>query len=286
MHARTRTPQAANKRESRPGRLAKSVHGFFILKSTLRKDTARKKPKRDPEREPFLFSFFVLRRFSPLPVPLLTSTSNMSGEEEDKSCNGAALAEAPAPVLDEDYVKHPLNNDWGWWFFKNDKSRNWADNLKFIAEVGTVEDFWGLYNHVQPVSGLPSVCDYSFFKRGIEPMWEDKQNVQGGRWLLQTAKNSRDKLLDTYWLETLLLLVGERFAEDADEVCGAVVQIRNRGDKLAIWTRDFTKKESVLRIGRIFKAALNLPADVVIGYQSHRENASKTSSNCKNIYTL
>ena len=213
----------------------------------------------------------------------------MSGEEEDKptaaTCDVASNS-VSEEEQEESVVKHPLNNLWGWWFFKSDKSRTWADNLKYIAEVGSVEDFWGLFNHVQPVSGLPSVCDYSFFKKGIQPMWEDKQNVQGGRWLVQLSKNHREKSLDTYWLETLLLLVGEACGDDSDDVCGAVVQIRQRGDKLAIWTRDFTKKESVMRIGHMFKASLRLPDDVQLGYQSHRDTATKTSSTSKNLYTI
>eukprot|EP00117_Sycon_ciliatum_P048950 scpid82380/ scgid34783/ Eukaryotic translation initiation factor 4E; eIF-4F 25 kDa subunit; mRNA cap-binding protein len=117
-------------------------------------------------------------------------------------------------------------------------------------------------------------------------MWEDKQNVQGGRWLLQTPKVSRDRNLDSYWLELLLLLVGEGFGEDSDDVCGAVVQVRNKGDKLAIWTRDFQNKDSVVRIGKIFKAALRLPADALIGYQAHRDTSTKTSSTSKNLYTV
>ncbi len=41
-----------------------------------------------------------------------------------------------------DLVKHPLQNKWSMWFFKNDKSKSWADNLRVITSVDTVEDFW------------------------------------------------------------------------------------------------------------------------------------------------
>ena len=212
---------------------------------------------------------------------------DMAAEGEDNQTNGeSASGGITAVTLDETYVKHPLNNSWSLWFFKTGKSANWADNLKYIADVGAVEDFWGLYNHVQPVVGLPVGCDYSFFKKGIQPMWEDKQNVQGGRWLLQTNKAVRDKFLDSFWLEILLLLVGEGFGDDSDDVCGAVVQLRGKGDKLAIWTRDCTKKESILRIGRIMRSTLNMPSDFSIGYQSHRETSMRTGSVSKNMYTL
>ncbi len=39
-------------------------------------------------------------------------------------------------------VKHPLQNRWALWFFKNDKSKDWASNLKQITAFDTVEDFW------------------------------------------------------------------------------------------------------------------------------------------------
>ena len=45
--------------------------------------------------------------------------------------------------------KHPLQNAWTLWFFKNDKSRTWEENQRPIITVTTVEDFWSLYNHIE-----------------------------------------------------------------------------------------------------------------------------------------
>ena len=36
-----------------------------------------------------------------------------------------------------------------------------------------------------------------------------------------------------------------------NDVCGAVVNIRNKGDKLAIWTQDATRTEATVRIGSV-----------------------------------
>ena len=47
----------------------------------------------------------------------------------------------------------------------------------------------------------------------------------------------------------LLCLIGEAFEDYSDEICGAVVNIRNKGDKLALWTHDATKKEATVKIG-------------------------------------
>ena len=38
-----------------------------------------------------------------------------------------------------------------------------------------VEDFWALYNHIELASRLAAGCDYSLFKEGVKPMWEDER---------------------------------------------------------------------------------------------------------------
>lgn len=31
---------------------------------------------------------------------------------------------------------------WALWYFKNDKSKSWTENLRLISKFDTVEDFW------------------------------------------------------------------------------------------------------------------------------------------------
>uniref|UniRef100_A0A8C4TD91 Eukaryotic translation initiation factor 4E family member 1B n=1 Tax=Erpetoichthys calabaricus TaxID=27687 RepID=A0A8C4TD91_ERPCA len=87
--------------------------------------------------------------------------------------------------------------------YPNDKSKTWQANLQLITKFDTVEDFWALYNHIQVASKLSSGCDYSLFKDGIEPMWEDRRNKCGGRWLITLSKQQRHTELDKFWLETV-----------------------------------------------------------------------------------
>ena len=86
-------------------------------------------------------------------------------------------------VSPEKIIKHPLQNAWTMWFFKNDKSRSWEENQRQVMTVDTIEDFWSLYNHIEEASRLTPGSDYSLFKEGIFPDWEDAQNAPGGRWL-------------------------------------------------------------------------------------------------------
>lgn len=184
----------------------------------------------------------------------------------------------------EAYIKHPLQNRWALWFFKNDKSKTWQANLRLIAKFDTVEDFWALYNHIQLSSNLMSGCDYSLFKDGVEPMWEDDRNRRGGRWLITLSKQQRRADLDRFWLETLLCLVGEAFDDHSDDVCGAVINVRAKGDKIAIWTTDYENKDAITHIGRVYKERLGVPPKVIIGYQSHADTATKSGSTTKNKF--
>uniref|UniRef100_A0A3Q2C8N6 Eukaryotic translation initiation factor 4ea n=1 Tax=Cyprinodon variegatus TaxID=28743 RepID=A0A3Q2C8N6_CYPVA len=188
-------------------------------------------------------------------------------------------------VSPEVYIKHPLQNRWALWFFKNDKSKTWQANLRLISKFDTVEDFWALYNHIQLSSNLMSGCDYSLFKDGIEPMWEDERNRRGGRWLITLSKQQRKTDLDRFWLETILTCFQkELFSNYNDDVCGAVINVRAKGDKIAIWTTDFENKEAITHIGRVYKERLGVPPKVIIGYQSHADTATKSGSNTKNKF--
>jgi len=184
------------------------------------------------------------------------------------------------------YTKHPLQNKWALWFFKNDKSKSWAANLRLVTRFQFVEDFWSIYNHIQVPSKLGVGCDYSLFKDGIEPMWEDEQNRMGGRWLVNLTKQQRTAELDRLWLETLLCLIGEAFGDHSDDVNGAVVNVRPKGDKLGLWTAHASNGKQVTDVGKSYKERLTLPKQFTITYESHVDTASKSGSSSKCKYTL
>ncbi|XP_049631598.1 eukaryotic translation initiation factor 4E type 1B [Suncus etruscus] len=181
---------------------------------------------------------------------------------------------------------HPLLTRWALWFSKNDRSRAWHDNLHLVTKFDTVEDFWAVYSNITLASQLSIGCDYALFKEGIEPMWEDCANKRGGRWLLSLDRQKRHTLLDRLWLETLLCLIGESFAEHGPEVCGAVINIRTKWDKIALWTKEAENQDRVLHIGRIYKEHLGLSTKVIIGYQAHADAAVKSSSLAKNKFLV
>lgn len=43
----------------------------------------------------------------------------------------------------------------------------------------------------------------------------------------------RNQMLDSYWLELLMAIVGEQFEGFGEFICGAVVNVRQKGDKVS-----------------------------------------------------
>ncbi|KAH8289254.1 hypothetical protein KR054_002400, partial [Drosophila jambulina] len=131
---------------------------------------------------------------------------------------------------------HPLNSLWTLWYLENDRNKTWEEMQNEVASFDTVENFWSLWSHIKPPSELKIGSDYSIFKKGIHPMWEDEANKNGGRWVISINKNNKHDL-DNFWLDTMLCLIGET-SNYADEICGAVVNIRAKSNKISIWTSD------------------------------------------------
>ncbi|XP_053952772.1 eukaryotic translation initiation factor 4E1 isoform X1 [Anastrepha ludens] len=201
-----------------------------------------------------------------------------SGRPDSKEEN-----KEPEEVRTEHLFKHPLQNTWTLWYLENDRSKSWEDMQNEITSFDTVEDFWSLYNHIKPPSDIKLGSDYSLFKKGIRPMWEDAGNKQGGRWVITLNKSSKADL-DNLWLDVLLCLIGEAF-DHSDEVCGAVVNIRGKNNKISIWTANGNNEEAALEIGNKLREALRLGRQN-LQYQLHKDTMVKQGSSVKSIYTL
>ena len=148
------------------------------------------------------------------------------------------LEDRPAVPRQEPGAPHALRERWCVWVRppipKNPQSQiEYEQTLHPIATVATVEDFLAVYAHLTRPSELPVVTDYHLFKHGIRPIWEDDVNKDGGKWLVRLRKGVADRL----WEELLLALIGDQFSDAGEDVCGAVLSMRNGEDTLSIWTR-------------------------------------------------
>lgn len=120
--------------------------------------------------------------------------------------------------------------------------------LTVVGDFDTVETFCRYFNWLKPPSKIERNSNYHLFKSGIKPMWEDEANANGGKWVL-TMKNN-PALLDRCWSWLAMAMVGEEFDDYGEELCGAVVSLRSKVDRIQLWIRSKDDVERVNGIGR------------------------------------
>ena len=69
---------------------------------------------------------------------LANANENQATLETEKQLQQQQIA---PNLLADPNIKFPLENSWSFWFYKNEKTKKWEDNVKFITSVDFVEDF-------------------------------------------------------------------------------------------------------------------------------------------------
>jgi len=146
----------------------------------------------------------------------------------------------------------------------NTASGEYEAGLTTIGDFNTVEDFCRYFNWLKPPSQLERNSNYHLFKDGIKPMWEDPANAEGGKWVLTMKSNS--ELLDRCWAYLAMALVGEEL-EERDEICGAVVSLRAKVDRIQVWLRMKDDVERINQIGKRLVKLLDIEQEPSIGLE-------------------
>jgi translation initiation factor 4E len=179
-----------------------------------------------------------------------------------------AKAEAEKPVEEKKDKGHPLQHKWTMYFdskswnpstsasadtpgsplvSSSTPANSWEAALKMLGIYTTVESFMSIFSTLRRPSQLERNSNYHLFKDGIKPMWEDAANQNGGKWII-TLKGTNTALLDRSWMWLVLALIGEEL-DDNDDVTGAVVSTRSKGDRIALWIRNKNDVDLVNKIG-------------------------------------
>ncbi|KAL2891507.1 Eukaryotic translation initiation factor 4E-1 [Ceratocystis lukuohia] len=204
-------------------------------------------------------------------------------------------------------VKHPLQNKWTLWFTKppSGKGEHWNDLLKEVVTFDSVEEFWGIYNNIAPVSELAHKSDYHLFKTGVRPEWEDLRNKHGGKWSYQ-YKEKRNIDIDTLWMHVMMAVIGETLEDEDDgEIQGVVVNVRKGFYRISVWTgsigrpipgrgngdvsggkgRSDAKSEAILKnIGSRFKQVLKLNPSESVEFSGHIDAAQVGSTRVRSKF--
>jgi translation initiation factor 4E len=152
--------------------------------------------------------------------------------------------------------EHPLNTEWNMYISLKNKSDNWMDKIKHICEVKSIESFWEMFNNIPEASELVFPYDYYFFRKDIQPMWEDPLNKDGGKITIIIKKDYTDEEFNKLWLYTLLGCIGEQY-DDVNMICGVVLNIRKHQSRINIWLND-SDKDRVEQVAAKWKELLEL----------------------------
>ncbi|KAL9452295.1 hypothetical protein AB3S75_008141 [Citrus x aurantiifolia] len=211
-----------------------------------------------------------------------TNTKNPNPSEEEEELEEGEIVADDEPSKNSTAVMqqpHPLEHSWTFWFdnpFAKSKQATWGSSMRSIYTFSSVEEFWSLYNNIHHPSKLAVGADFYCFKNKIEPKWEDPVCANGGKWTVIFHKGKSD----TSWLYTLLAMIGEQF-DHGDEICGAVVNVRARQEKISLWTKNASNEAAQMSIGKQWKELLDYSD--TIGFIFHED--AKHDNRSKNRYT-
>jgi len=189
------------------------------------------------------------------------------------SPRASASIKIPASIV---RPHHGLGQAWTFWFSGSNRRDSWSQDLVTVANMKTVEDFWTIYNQIQPCSLLKAGQSYSVFKTGVAPDWEDPANKAGGRWMISFNTEERKDLLDQRWLEVLICVLGDRMGHI---VTGVEVAVRRKMDRVEVWLGTTTDLQLVTEVGRKLKAQLGT-GKTKMKFSIHREEKEGVKRPC------
>ncbi|CAB4378127.1 unnamed protein product [Rhizophagus irregularis] len=210
-------------------------------------------------------------------VPLTRSRSHNSAMDDSKR------------VYSKDDKPHPLQHNWTMYYDSKPVMTpgpktptgklTYEENLQTIGTFDTVQSFCRYFNWVKKPSQLDMNTNFHIFKDKIKPMWEDPANANGGKWVISMKS---PQLLDRCWSWLVYALVGEELDEN-DDICGAVMSRRARGDRIAVWVRDKDNVPVINGIGRRLLKILDLQNEKGIGMDfQFNEDALKSGTSYNN----
>lgn len=135
---------------------------------------------------------------------------------------------------------HSLHDNWVLWY--HDNNDDWSkESYRRIAEFGTVEEFYGIYNKLPSiVHGMWFLMRKLYNNKPIYPLWEDPAVINGGAWLFKVHKSQAENS----WLNLSELMVGETICQDSEEIMGLSISPKKHYVTIRVWNRDKNKTDT------------------------------------------
>ena len=133
-----------------------------------------------------------------------------------------------------------------------------------IGDFGCVVRMWNFLNNLPTPCTMDIDSTLYIFEKGTAPLWEDPNNVNGGRWMFTIQVNMEK--IDDLWQHLVLMFSGGSLDSEG-EITGILVSVRRNYIRISIWTKNRDNTTYLMALGTRIKAMI--PDDIRLEYQDH-----------------
>ena len=135
--------------------------------------------------------------------------------------------------------------------------------MRLVLSVSTLGELVGLYARLKKPKEMLGGCETFFFRKGVKPLWEDKENLNGGCLFLHIKKTFSNRI----W-ENLLCSVVAEHSPELKKVNGIIMRVLPLEVVFFVWTKEVNKAEEAFLIGWLRETA-GLSSKIKLEFKPH-----------------
>jgi hypothetical protein len=129
-----------------------------------------------------------------------------------------------------------LKNIWNVWY--HHILNDWTiSGYKKIYTINTIQDFWDFYNNIELIDELKNLQLY-FMRDDITPIWEDKNNKNGGAWSILVNSDNAFNI----WEKLSVDLISDSIFDNT--INGISINQKNNIFIIKIWNNSINLKNT------------------------------------------
>jgi len=160
------------------------------------------------------------------------------------------------------------------------KKEDYLKELKRAGTFQTVSSFWKCWMEVQQICNVNSPINYHLFKEPIKPIWEDSNNIKGGKWVVVMPSSTTQEQSIKLWISLMVtVLFGDWGLES--EINGVVLSVRSWGNMFCVWSRTAKDKHLIHYVSEKLKELFGVET---VKFQRHQSNVRRNHSEKANQF--
>ncbi|ORD93248.1 IF4E2 [Enterospora canceri] len=146
---------------------------------------------------------------------------------------------------------------------EGETTKGWMESFVTTGVVTSIPQLNYFLNKVEETK-LENLNDIYFFKEGTRPMWEDEQNLNGGRLIYEMSLNSPNILR---YLKASLIFT---FMGIFPNIVGVACNEKEKNFRICLWIGDSSESEEIAEAWKGIMNAQIAPI-VYIPHRKHKE---------------